>query len=161
MNSSLFSHAGQPEPAQEPVFLPDIVVERIVPRELHEAFNGFTEYVHLWWPEEHTQFGEGTHPEFEADALTETGPAGESAVWATVAERVQDAQLLLGWRVRHSPQTPTTVTISFAPADEAGTLVSVTHSGLDMVADPVETHQEFAAFWPQVMDRYVRFMGAR
>ena len=161
MNSSLFSHAEQPEPAKETISVPDIVVERRVPRELHEAFNGFTEYVHLWWPEEHTQFGEGTHPEFESDALTETGPAGESAVWATVAKRVQDSQLLLGWMVRHSPQTPTSVQISFSSADGTSTLVTLTHSGFNMVADPVKTQDEFSVFWPQVLDRYARFMGAR
>lgn len=161
MNSSLFSHAEQPEPAKETISVPDVVVERSVPRELHEAFNGFTEYIHLWWPEEFTEFGEGTHPEFESGALTETGPEGESAVWATVARRVQDAELVLDWVARHSPQTPTEVQIRFTAVDEATTLVILSHSGFDAVAEPVQTHEDFSAVWPQVLDRYARFMGAR
>ena len=161
MNSSLFSHAEQPEPAKKTTSVPDVVVERRVPRELHEAFNGFTEYIHLWWPEESTEFGEGTHPEFETAALTETGPEGESAVWATVAGMVQDSEISLEGVARHSPQTPTAVKISFTPMDEATTLVTLSHTRFGSVADPVEVQADFAALWPQVLGRYARFMGAR
>ncbi len=161
MNSSLFSHAEQPEPAKESASVPDIVLERTVPRELHEAFNGFTEYIHLWWPEEFTEFGEGTHPEFETGALTESGPEGESAVWATIADRVQDTEISLEWVARHSPQTPTAVKISFTAVDETATLVSLSHTRFGSVAAPAEVREDFAALWPQVMDRYARFMGAR
>ena len=161
MNTSLFSHAEQPESAKVPAVVPDVVVERTVPRELHEAFNGFTEYIHLWWPEEFTDFGEGTHPEFEAGALTESGPEGQSAVWATVASRVQDAEIVLDWISGHSPQTPTEVHITFAPVDATTTRVTLEHSGFSVAAEPGQTQQEFAASWPRIMDRYARFMGAR
>ena len=161
MNSSLFSHAEQPEPAKEHASIPDLVVERRVPRELHEAFNGFTEYLHLWWPEEFTEFGEGTHPEIETGALTESGPDGETAVWATVANRVQDSEIVLDWVRGHSPQTPTEVRVSFTAIDDAATSVTLTHSGLGSVAEPEETYGKFQAAWPQILDRYARFMGAR
>lgn len=161
MNSSLFSHAEQPEPAKETAAVQDIVLERKVPRELHEAFNGFIEYLHLWWPEQYTEFGEGTHPEFEAGSLTETGPDGQTAVWASVRSRVQDSELVLDWVAGHSPQTPTEVRIAFSPVSDDETRVSLTHSGLGGVAESVETHLGFAASWPQILDRYARFMGAR
>ena len=161
MNSSLFSHAEQPEPAKETAAVQDIVLEREVPRELHEAFNGFTEYLHLWWPEEYTEFGEGTHPEFESSSLTETGPEGQTAVWATVSSRVQDAELVLDWVAGHGPQTPTEVRIAFTPLSDTATRVSLTHTGLGGVAEPGETHLRFSAVWPQILDRYARFMGAR
>lgn len=161
MNSSLFSHAEQPEPAKVSAAVQDIVIEREVPRELHEAFNGFTEYLHLWWPEEYTEFGEGTHPEFEGASLTETGPEGQTAVWAAVNSRVQDAELVLDWIAGHSPQTPTEVRITFTPVSDDATRVSLTHSGLGGVAEAVETHGGFSTAWPQILDRYARFMGAR
>lgn len=161
MNSSLFSHAEQPEPAKDAASVPDVVVKRQVPRELHEAFNGFTEYLHLWWPEEFTEFGEGTHPEIESAALTESGPEGESAVWATVAERVQDSEIVLDWVRGHSPQTPTEVRISFEPVDAATTSVTVQHSGFATVPEAEEAAGKFAVAWPQILDRYARFMGAR
>ena len=160
MNSSLFSHAEQPEPAREPTPVEDIVLEREVPRELHEAFNGFTEYLHLWWPEEFTEFGEGTHPEFEAASLTETGPEGQAAVWATVTTRVQDSELVLEWVAGHSPQTPTEVRITFSAVSADRTKIGLMHSGLGAVAEAVETHLGFSTAWPQILDRYARFMGA-
>ena len=161
MNSSLFSHAEQPEPAKKHIAVPDVVVERRVPRELHEAFNGFTEYLHLWWPEEFTEFGEGTHPEIESASLIESGPEGQTMLWATVSNRVQDTEIALDWVKGHSAQTPTAVRISFVPIDEATTSVTVTHSGFGTVANPVETQGEFSVAWPQILDRYARFMGAQ
>lgn len=161
MNSSLFSHAEQPEPAKETASVQDIVLDRVVPRELHEAFNGFTEYVHLWWPEEYTQFGEGTHPEFETASLTETGADGQTAVWATVNSRVQDSELVLDWVAGHSPRTPTEVRVTFTPLSDNETKISLTHSGFGQVAEAVETRLGFSAAWPQILDRYARFMGAR
>jgi uncharacterized protein YndB with AHSA1/START domain len=160
MNSSLFSHAEQPEPAKEPAAVQDIVLERDVPRDLHEAFNGFTEYLHLWWPEQYTEFGEGTHPEFEAASLTETGPDGQTAVWATVTNRVQDSELVLEWVAGHSPQTPTEVRITFTAVSGDETKIQLRHSGLGSVAEAVETHLGFSAAWPLILDRYSRFMGA-
>ena len=161
MNSSLFSHAEQPEPAKETVSVPDVVVERIVPRELHEAFNGFTEYIHLWWPEEFTDFGEGTHPEFESGALTESGPAGQISLWATVTSRVQDTEIVLDWVQGHAAQTPTEVRISFTPVDAETTRVTLVHSGFGAVAEPGETQKKFSEAWPLITERYARFMGAR
>lgn len=161
MNSSLFSHAEQPEPARAAAAVSDIVLERVVPRELHEAFNGFIEYIHLWWPEEYTEFGEDTHPAFEAGTLTETGADGQTALWAAVTSRVQDAELVLDWVAGHSPQTPTEVRITFAPVTDSETRISLTHTGLGNVAEAVETRLGFSAAWPQILDRYARFMGAR
>ncbi|WAP51638.1 hypothetical protein OL239_18040 [Arthrobacter sp. ATA002] len=161
MNSSLFSHAEQPEPAQEPETVQDVVVERSVPRELHEAFNGFTEYVHLWWPEQYTEYGEGTHPEFETGSLTETAPDGRTAVWASVSGRVQDSELVLDWVAGHSPRTPTEVRVAFTPVSGSETNISLRHSGLGHLAEAVEARLGYAAAWPVILDRYARFMGAR
>lgn len=160
MNSSLFSHAEEPEPAKETAAVQDIELEQTVPRELHEAFNGFTEYLHLWWPEEYTEFGEGTHPEFEVGSLTETGPDGQTALWATVAGRVQDSELVLEWVAGHGPQTPTEVRITFTPVSDGETKVRLVHSGLGAVPEAVETQLGFSTAWPVILNRYARFMGA-
>ena len=163
MSPSLFSHAEEPNNAAAggATGVGDVVVERTVPRGSHEAFNGFAEYLHLWWPEELTDFGEGTHPEFEAGVLTETGMDGETAVWATVRTREPDTLLELDWVAGHSPGTPTDVRVDFVSEGEGSTTVRVRHSGLDRLPEAAKEHERIQAEWEEVLGRYARFMGAR
>ena len=165
MTSSLFSHAPEPEePAASAVDVPPVCLERQVPRDLHEAFNGFTEYVHLWWPESFSQTGEGMFPEFEAGELVETSPSGERILWATVHRREQDRSLELQWVLGHNPRIPSTVEVRFEQVpetDEETTRVTLVHAGWSSQQDPAETRERFNQSWTEVMDRYARFMGAR
>lgn len=164
MSFSLFSHAEDPEanaggsPRTE---VPEVVVERSVPRDPHEAFNGFTEYLHLWWPEDLTDFGEGTHPEFESGVLTETSLDGETAVWATVRTREPDTLLELEWVAGHSPRTPTEVRVEFAPQEDGGTRVVLRHGGLGRLPEASAEYRRIQGEWEEALDRYARFMGAR
>lgn len=167
MTSSLFSHAPEPEDrGAGTAAAPAVTVSRIVPRELHEAFNGFIEYIHLWWPESFSEYGEGMFPAFEGDAVIETADTGETALWAKVLRRIQDSALDLQWVAGHDPQQPTDVTVRFETAgrDETGaeqTEVTVVHDGFSRLPDPRETQAAFARSWDDAMTRYARFMGAR
>ena len=165
MSFSLFSHAEDPgsEPANTdgPAVPAEVVLERTVPRDRHEAFNGFTDYLHLWWPEELTDFGEGTHPEFELGVLTETGPKGESSVWATVRTKEPDSLLELDWVAGHSPRTPTDVRVEFSSAGEDGTLLTLRHGGLERLPEAAKEYERIRGEWEEILDRYARFMGAR
>lgn len=165
MSSSLFSHAETPNGggAGETgrAVIADVVASRQVPRDQHEAFNGFTDYLHLWWPEDLTEFGEGTHPEFEGGVLTETSPEGETAVWATVRVKEPDVCLELDWVAGHSPRIPTDVRVTFTPEDGGSTLVTVRHSGLEQLPEPAGEYERIGREWKEILDRYARFMGAR
>ncbi|MER2136203.1 MAG: SRPBCC domain-containing protein [Arthrobacter sp.] len=157
MTSSLFSHAPEPEPqgSREPIA--DVEESCTVPRETEEAFRGFHEYPHLWWPAKFTDFGEGTHVEFEGGALVETSEEEKTALRAAV-QQIQPAKLLeLEW----NPGTGSTaVTISFKAAD-AGTAVTVRHTGFGAVPDGAAQRAEAETLWRNVLQRYARFMGAR
>ena len=157
MTSSLFSHAPEPEPERSREPVADVQETCNVPRETEEAFRGFHEYPHLWWPAEHTEFGEGTHIEFEGGALVETSEEEETRARAEVRQ-IQPGQLLeLEW----NPGTgSTTVTIGFTARD-AGTDVSIRHSGFDAVPDGASQRVEAETLWRNVLQRYARFMGAR
>ncbi|MCC9145786.1 MULTISPECIES: SRPBCC domain-containing protein [unclassified Arthrobacter] len=165
MSASLFSHPADPDPEGtdpgQPASVPDVVAVRQVPRDAEEAFNGFTDYLHLWWPEELTDFGEGTHAEFEGGVLTETGPDGETAVWATVRTREPDTLLELDWVAGHSPRNPTDVRVEFTPAEDGSTLVTLRHGGLDRLPDGAGEYSRLQEEWSEILDRYARFMGAR
>ncbi|MCQ1950604.1 MULTISPECIES: hypothetical protein [Arthrobacter] len=163
MSPSLFSHAPDPDPkdAEQGTSVPDVVAVRQIPRDAEEAFNGFTDYLHLWWPEDLTDFGEGTHAEFEGGVLTETGPDGETAVWATVRTREPDTLLELDWVAGRNPRIPTDIRVDFSPADDGSTLVTLRHSGLNRLPDAAQEYERLQREWPQILDRYARFMGAR
>ncbi|KAD3514842.1 hypothetical protein GD627_10955 [Arthrobacter yangruifuii] len=165
MSASLFSHAAAPDPDEGTpgagASVPDVVATRQVPRDPEEAFNGFTDYLHLWWPEDLTDFGEGTHAEFEGGVLTETGPDGEMAVWATVRTREPNTLLELEWVAGQDPRFPTEVRVDFAPAADGSTLVTLRHSGLDRLADAAREYDRLQSEWEQILERYARFMGAR
>ncbi|MCQ1987344.1 SRPBCC domain-containing protein [Arthrobacter sp. zg-Y844] len=163
MSPSLFSHAADPDPegTKQDVSVPDVVAVRQIPRDAEEAFNGFTDYLHLWWPEDLTDFGEGTHAEFEGGVLTETGPEGETAVWATVRTREPDTLLELDWVAGQDPRIPTDVRVDFAPAADGSTVVTLRHSGIDRLPDGAREYERLQSEWSEILDRYARFMGAR
>lgn len=157
MTPSLFSHAPEPEPESPREPVSDVEETCVVPRETEEAFRGFHEYPHLWWPTEFTAFGEGTHVEFEGGALVETSEEEESATRAAVQE-IRPGQLLeLEW----NPGTgSTTVSVSFT-AEGTGTALRILHTGFDSIPDGADQREASEALWRNVLQRYARFMGAR
>lgn len=160
MTSSLFSHAPDPDPQHSNVAVADIEESCSVPRETDEAFSGFHEYLHLWWPEEFSTFGEGMHPEFEGGSLTETSLEEEVDLWATVRE-IRPAELLsLDWFRGHSKSTASSVELTFAGGD-GSTTVTVRHSGFSRLPDGAEARAHLADQWRNVLQRYARFMGSR
>lgn len=157
MTPSLFSHAPEPEPASSREPIADVEETCTVPRETEEAFRGFHEYPHLWWPTEFTEFGEGTHVEFEGGALVETSEEEESATRAAVQAIRPGALLELEW----NPGTgSTSVSVTFA-AEGTDTTVRIVHTGFDALADGVGQRDESETLWRNVLQRYARFMGAR
>lgn len=156
--NSLFSHGGAGTPAETPSAPPPVIVaEVIVPHTAADAFTGFTDAIHLWWPSDQTIFGDGTHPEFTDGELFEEDPTGKSALWATVVPSQSEAQLELAWHLSGNPNASSRVTASFS-VHGSETTVTVIHDGWAAGAAGHEQY-EAAPDWQAVLDRYRRFMG--
>ena len=158
MNSSLFSHAPrEPEPSKSA----DPVHCRVtVPRESQEAFSGFTDLIHLWWPvDRQSVAGEGSHVEFEDHVLTETTLDDEVHVWGEILEWTPGSHLRCTWHPGTSPGASGEVDLDFVDVGDGRTEVRLTHSGWENMPEGGRERVAYADGWPQVLARYVRFMG--
>ncbi|MCG2624873.1 SRPBCC domain-containing protein [Arthrobacter sp. I2-34] len=158
MSPSLFSHA--PDLPDRPEPQPPVHCEVTVPHAATEAFEGFTDLIHLWWPvDSHSVYGEGSHVEFEDRVLTETSPADEVSIWGDVLDWQPPVRLRVTWHPGTTPATAGTVDVEFAPAADGSTVVRLTHTGWERDPEGASRRAEYAAGWPPVLHRYVRFMG--
>ncbi|MFD1212235.1 SRPBCC domain-containing protein [Arthrobacter sp. GCM10027362] len=158
MSSSLFSHA--PDRPDRPEPLPDLHCEVTVPHGPKEAFEGFTDLIHLWWPvESDSVFGEGSHVEFEYPVLTETSPADEIVVWGEILDWQPARRLRMSWHPGRSAAAGG-IEIEFIASGADATLVRLTHTGREQGPDGQGRRAESAAGWQAVLDGYARFMGA-
>lgn len=180
--SNLFSHAelGQQEhgstlPAAEGD--QDVLAAVVeVPVAMDQAWEGFTEYIHLWWPAEFTTSGPGTHVEVAAESVGEESEGGERQDWARITAAEPPRRLELAWTRGRDPLTPARVVIDFADMgtggavmpEAGGTRVSVTEeeagraTATDMAIHyPGHAPQPGQApGWRVVLERYARFMGS-
>jgi uncharacterized protein YndB with AHSA1/START domain len=158
MDTSLFSHAPrEPEPANsaEPV-----ECRVTVARHGREAFEGFTDLIHLWWPvDSHSVAGEGSHVEFEDKVLTETSIEDAVHVWGEILDWVPDSHLRLTWHPGRSPATSGELRIDFAEAAPGRTEILLVHSGWENMPDGQQQRADYAEGWPEILGRYIRFMG--
>ncbi|NKX56868.1 SRPBCC domain-containing protein [Arthrobacter mobilis] len=158
MSSSLFSHA--PDLPEQPAPLPDLQCEVAVPHAPAQAFEGFTDLIHLWWPvESRSVYGEGSHLEFEDRVLAETSPADEVSIWGEVLDWQPADSLRLTWHPGTSAASASEVRIAFVASGEDRTLVRLVHSGWEKDPDGAARRGDYEAGWPGILARYARFMG--
>jgi hypothetical protein len=155
---SIFSHQNAGARGGDPEARPPATtVEVTVPRDVADAFAGFTDGIHLWWPVTQTHFGEGTHPEFTDGVLFEEDASGRSRVWGTVLGPPSGTELQLAWHHRGNPDLSSHVSISFTPA-ESGTRLALIQDG--WAAGEAGAEQRAAApDWQAALFCYRRFMG--
>lgn len=158
MSPSLFSHAAEePQPSK---ILKPITFEVTVPHPPEQAFEGFTDLIHLWWPvDTHSVFGGGAHVEFEETVLTETSDRDEVRSWGDILEWEPGRLLSLTWHPGAGPLTATRLEVRFT-AEGQSTIVRLRHSGWDQAADGAERRLKYQQDWPSVLSKYARFMGA-
>ena len=160
---NLFSHAAPdadetPEPAAADGLDP-VVYTVIVPGAVARAFVGFTEHTHLWWPlEEHGVFGAGSYVEFEENLILETADDGRTAIWGSIDDWQPPLSFHASWHPGSSAVWSTELRVAFR-AVEDGTELRLVHRGWEGAEDPAATRADYAAGWPGVLDRFVRFMG--
>lgn len=156
--SSLFSHAPEPVPENDSVPAARSAVA-VVPLPIAEAFDGFTDGIHLWWPmNTHSGFGGESHVGFEDGFLVEDSFTGTQCMWGEVQLWEEPASLVLKWQLGDNPLTPTIVGIDFTAVGESSTTVTLKHDGWT----PGEVgHEQYEKYcdWPLILSRYARFMG--
>ncbi|MCX2750514.1 hypothetical protein OOZ51_22320 [Arthrobacter sp. MI7-26] len=158
---SLFSHAASdsgPQPEQSGELDP-VVCTVVVPSPVAHAFMGFTDHPHLWWPmEDHSVYGAGSHVEFEENLIVETADDGRTSVWGTIDDWQPPLSFHASWYPGSTAMWSTELRVAFHAVD-GGTELRLVHDGWEGAEDPARTRADYAADWPGVLDRYVRFMG--
>lgn len=160
---NLFSHAPvDPTDGPEPEAaggLEPVVFTVVVPGAVARAFVGFTEHTHLWWPlEDHSVFGVGSYVEFEENLIMETADDGRTAVWGSIDDWQPPLSFHASWHPGTTAMWSTELRVAFRAVGE-GTELRLVHSGWEGAEDPTATRADYAAGWPGVVDRFVRFMG--
>lgn len=154
---NLFSHAHEPDyvASSETEHLEDVV---IIDVPMDQAFDGFTDAVHLWWPvSEQSVFGEGSHVALLRDHLVEESIDGEEIVWADITEWDSPSHLGLQWVLGTDSENRLEADISFELADGGMTKVSVTYDHAP--GGQAAEDGTFACDWALILTRYARFMG--
>jgi hypothetical protein len=158
---NLFSHAGGAlpgtvEPAEN---LEPVICTVTVPGPVAQAFVGFTEHTHLWWPlDSHGVYGAGSYVEFEEYLILETADDGRTAVWGTIDDWQPPLSFHASWYPGTTAVWSTELRVAFR-AVEDGTELHLVHNGWEGAEDPAATRAAYAVGWPTVLNRFVRFMG--
>ncbi|MBG0740584.1 hypothetical protein IV500_14475 [Paeniglutamicibacter antarcticus] len=163
--TDLFSHAAPTAGPQSPTQAV-ICCDVTVPVGLNDAFQGFTDNIHLWWPvDDCSEFGAESHVGFDDGELLEESVKGEECLWARVSEWTPPSSIGLAWLVDLAPLSAGRVGITFDSLPDGTTVVrlsqqaSVPHSAAgEAVPDARDSD---SVTWKQLLQRYARFMGSR
>ncbi|HJV98947.1 MAG TPA: SRPBCC domain-containing protein [Arthrobacter sp.] len=159
--NSLFSHADDslPDSTDTPDALDPLILAVTVPGPVAQAFAGFTDHTHLWWPlESHGVYGGGSYVEFEENFILETADDGRTSIWGTIDDWQPPLSFHATWHPGTTALWSTELRVAFRAVAE-GTEVRLVHDGWEGAEDPAAARAEYAAGWPVVLERYVRFMG--
>ncbi|GAA2166192.1 SRPBCC domain-containing protein [Pedococcus bigeumensis] len=122
------------------------------------AFELFTAHLGAWWPlGTHSVFGAEGSVAFEDGALVERR-GSDTAVWGTVLHWERPVGFAMTWHPGQGPERATEVTVEFTQ-DGAGTLVTLTHTGWERLAEPQQARDEYDHGWPVVLSGYQRRLG--
>ncbi|ALV44834.1 hypothetical protein MB46_04235 [Arthrobacter alpinus] len=154
---NLFSHTHEPDyvsPLDAKPYEDSVVID--VPQD--QAFDGFTDAVHLWWPvAELSVFGEGSHVAILRDHLVEESEDGDEMVWAEIQEWDSPGFIRLHWTLGSEELGTSDVEIHFDVAD--GGLTRVTIRCERALSSESDSDNVFICDWALILARYARFMG--
>jgi uncharacterized protein YciI len=139
--------------------IPPIRREILVDTGPAAAFEIFTARIGRWWPlADKSVHGPGTSVAFDDGQLVERSAAGDVTIWGTVTRWEPAAAVAFTWHPGRTAETASHVEILFAAAGEQ-TLVTLTHAGWEVFADPAAARAEYDEGWPLVLDRYQDYAG--
>lgn len=157
----LFSHAASAnEPgSQDDYRLPERRHTVNVPVSADQAFEGFSEYIHLWWPvNKFSHFGPGSHVTFDQGSLLEESEDGELHLWGKVVHLDAPHTIVLDFTLGMETAPPTHVSLDFRERGTGADLVLI-HDGWSAGYVGQEQYEHYTQ-WPEILDYYARFMGA-
>lgn len=157
----LFSHAAAPDDNfKDSVPLPELIHSISVPVPVDQAFEGFTDYINLWWPVNvYSHFGPGSHVSFSQGQLLEESDEGRQHLWGSIVDFEVPERIVLDFTLGMENAAPTRLEFEFADSG-AGSEVTLRHGGWARGALGVAQYERYAR-WPEVIEYYARFMGAR
>jgi len=159
--SNLFSHPDEPTqaPPAPTDSLDPLIFAVTVPGPVAQAFAGFTDHTHLWWPlESHGVYGAGSYVEFEENLILETADDGRTTIWGTIDDWQPPLSFHATWHPGTTALWSTELRAAFRAVPD-GTEVRVVHDGWEGAENPAAERESYSAGWPLVLARYVRFMG--
>lgn len=122
------------------------------------AFALFTAHLGAWWPlASHSVFGEQGSVAFEDGVVVERR-GSDSAVWGTVQRWDPPTGFAMTWHPGQGPERATEVAVEFSP-DGDHTLVTLTHTGWERLAEPQPVRDEYEKGWPVVLAGYEGRLG--
>ena len=134
--------------------LPPLHREVLVESGPQRAFEVFTAQIGDWWPlASHSLHGEGGSVAFEDGEIVERSAGGEVSVWGRVTRWEPPDALAFTWHPGRPAGPLTQVTVRFAAAGEQ-TLVTLEHSGWEVLDDPAAARDEYERGWPAVLRGY-------
>ena len=122
------------------------------------AFELFTAHLGAWWPlGSHSVFGAEGSVAFEDGVVVERRGT-DSAVWGTVLHWERPTGFAMTWHPGQGPERATEVAVAFTP-DGDDTVVTLTHTGWERLAEPQRVRDEYEQGWPVVLAGYERQLG--
>jgi len=154
----LFSHAPQATPAHGTAEVVDDVRAH-VPQLPEQAAEGFTDYLHLWWPVGiFSLAGPGSHVWWDERGCGEEAETGEVHVWGRTLRwdwpRGAEAELTLANEQRLS------LSVMIEASGQGSTVLLRATRPEEIPAHPGREGGEAPRdVWEQVLGFYARFMG--
>jgi uncharacterized protein YndB with AHSA1/START domain/uncharacterized protein YciI len=137
------------------VTIPPIVRQVVVPASASVAYTAWTEQIGEWWPlHRHSVFDHDNSVAFIGDQIVETSSTGQTATWGTVLAAEPPASLRFTWHPGHEADRASTVAVDFVPIADDRTLVRLTHTGWEVLAEPLDAREEYRGGWIAVLDTY-------
>jgi len=171
MMDGIFSHADADGPAESPdhVDLEPVVASVTIPMECNQAYEGFVDYLHLWWPlGVLSAIGPGSHLGFEGQALVEESENGKREQWGRIRRAEAPVpvdphtqghgRLELEFTLGQEHEAPSRVVVDFHETTTGATQVAVTHDRWPRGAEGRRARDRAEA-WPEILGYYQRFMG--
>ncbi len=109
----LFSHAASSgDDSEVSAPLPELIHSVSVPVPVDQAFEGFTDYIHLWWPlNVYSHYGPGSHVSFSQGQLLEESEEGQQHLWGSVVDLEVPARIVLDFSLGMENAAPTRLCI--------------------------------------------------
>ncbi|WP_442214650.1 hypothetical protein [Specibacter sp. RAF43] len=134
----------------------DVSATVTIAASIEDAFDGFTEGIHLWWPvESQSIFGGESYVVFSDQLLLEESDAGDVRPWAEVDEWVRPESIAMRWVLDPDPRAQSSVRVSFSAGGAERSTVSVRQQR----SSTNPGRGGFVWDWSLILSRYARYMG--